>query len=200
MTAYPYMRATALIRARIEDGTLKPGSPAPSAAALARTLGFGLPSCRKAIRNLIADGTLIPGPSPSARPRVAGDPGHTGQGRRAAARRLSSSLAARRRVAGLRQEDLAAIIGYSVTAVGHAETGRLWQARPFWEQADKEPGASGELLGLYEDYRDAVEDARCREEVTAIRAGGADSTYQNGTASRCPTCGRWHCICPAPKP
>jgi transcriptional regulator with XRE-family HTH domain len=46
-----------------------------------------------------------------------------------AARALSSSLASCRRAAGLTQPQLAAVTGMSVTSIGHAETGRLWQSR-----------------------------------------------------------------------
>ena len=37
----------------------------------------------------------------------------------------------------LTQPQLAIRIGVSVTTVTHAETGRLWQAREFWKQADR---------------------------------------------------------------
>jgi hypothetical protein len=43
--------------------------------------------------------------------------------------------------------------GYSVTTIGHAETGRLWQARAFWEQADAVLAAGGELTRLHDAYR-----------------------------------------------
>jgi len=45
--------------------------------------------------------------------------------------RLSRELAARRRAGGLTQPELAKVPGVSVTTIGHAETGRLWQARGF---------------------------------------------------------------------
>jgi hypothetical protein len=78
------------------------------------------------------------GVSPRARPRVAAAaPERDGD----AARALSGALAALRRAAGLSQPALAALAGYSVTTVGHAETGRLWQARAFWEKADLAPAA-----------------------------------------------------------
>jgi hypothetical protein len=41
-------------------------------------------------------------------------------------------------VTGLTQPQLAAVTGMSVTSIGHAETGRLWQSRRFWELGDKE--------------------------------------------------------------
>ena len=73
-----------------------------------------------------------------------------------AARMLSGSLAQHRRAAGLTQPQLAALAGVSVTTIGHAETGRLWQSRDFWELADKELNADGELLTRHDAYRVAT--------------------------------------------
>ena len=151
MTTMPrHAQAAAIVRAQIADGTLKPGQAAPSGAQLARLTGFCPVTCRRALRDLVDDGTLARGVSPSARPRVAatatppaGD----------AARSLSGALAALRRKAGLTQPALAALTGYSVTTVGHAETGRLWQARAFWEKADIILAAEGELTRRYDAYR-----------------------------------------------
>lgn len=126
-----YARAAAVVRAQIADGTLRPGQPAPSGARLARLTGFSDVTCRRALRTLIADGTLVPGPSRNARPRVAAP---AGPGSSDAARTLSRALSALRRASGLTQPQLAAITGYSVATVGHAETGRLWQSRTFWEK------------------------------------------------------------------
>ncbi len=134
-----------------------PGEPAPSGAALARMTGYSTLTCRKALGRLIKDGVLVPGTSPGARPRV--PPHAPTRGERtlaAAARALSSALAARRRTAGLTQPQLAEIAGMSVTAIGHAETGRLWQSRRFWEHVDKGVGAGGELLALHDAYRATV--------------------------------------------
>jgi hypothetical protein len=66
---------------------------------------------------------------------------------------LSSALAARRRAAGLTQPQLAALLGMSVTTVGHAETGRLWQSRRFWGHADALLGAGGDLLRTYDQHQ-----------------------------------------------
>jgi hypothetical protein len=153
MTAVPvhkYAQAAAIVRAQITDGTLKPGQPAPSGAQLARLTGFSTLTCRKALRRLVAEGTLGPGPSPGARPRVAVPSGpRPGD----AARQLSRTLAALRHVNGLTQPALSALTGYAVTTIGHAETGRLWQSREFWEKADLALNASGELTRLYDTYR-----------------------------------------------
>ena len=72
------------------------------------------------------------------------------------ARALSTSLATRRRSYNLTQPQLAALLGLSVTAIGHAETGRLWQRREFWETADKALDAGGQLLALHDAYRQAT--------------------------------------------
>jgi hypothetical protein len=73
-----------------------------------------------------------------------------------AERALSASLAARRRAFGLTQVQFAAALGVSVTTVGHAETGRLWQSRRFWEKADAVLDAHGELLKLHDAHRTAT--------------------------------------------
>jgi DNA-binding transcriptional regulator YhcF (GntR family) len=151
-----YLRVAAVIRRQIADGTLRPGQPAPSGAELSRAFGFSTLTCRKALRALIAEGLLVPGPSSNARPRVA-DPQAPDLERDLAdaARALSAGLAARRHAAGLTQAELAALAGVSVTTVGHAETGRTWQSRRFWERADSALRAAGDLLRLHDAYRAA---------------------------------------------
>jgi hypothetical protein len=143
-------QVAAVVRALITDGTLKPGQPAPSGAQLARLTGVSPLTCRSALRALVREGALSPGTSPAARPRVAAPDGaRAGQ----AAAALSRALAAFRRKAWLTQPALAALTGYSVTSIGHAETGRLWQSRAFWEKADIMLAASGELTRRYDAYR-----------------------------------------------
>jgi DNA-binding GntR family transcriptional regulator len=148
-----HAQVAARIRAQIADGMLAPGESAPSGAQLARVTGYSVLTCRKALQTLIKDGALVPGPSPGARPRV---PAPDGQGLTSAARALSAALAARRRAADLTQPQLAALTGVSLTAIGHAETGRLWHGRRFWERADKELSADGELLRHHDAYRAAT--------------------------------------------
>jgi len=151
-----YARVAAAVRGQIADGTLRPGQPAPSGAALSRITGYSTLTCRRALRVLIADGVLAPGPSRNARPRVAGPPqSPAARDLASAARALATGLAARRRAKGLTQPELAELIGISVTTVGHAETGRLWQSRQFWEHADAVLGAGGDLLRLHDAYREA---------------------------------------------
>jgi DNA-binding transcriptional MocR family regulator len=152
-----YAQAAAIVRAQVADGTLRPGQPAPSGAQLARVTGFSEDTCCKALRALITEGTLTRGVSPGARPRVAAAPG-PGPGTDAddPARALSRALAALRRRAGLSQPALAALAGYSVTTVCHAETGRLWQSRAFWEKADVLLAAEGELASRYDAYAAAA--------------------------------------------
>lgn len=149
-----YAQVAATIRAQIADGVLMPGEPAPSGAALSRVTGYSVLTCRRALHILINDGVLVPGTSPGARPRVpAATPGE--QTLASTARALSAALAARRRAAELTQPQLAAIVGMSLTTIGHAETGRVWQSRRFWELADKELNAGRELLALHDAYRAA---------------------------------------------
>jgi DNA-binding GntR family transcriptional regulator len=154
MTVPKHEQAASVVRDRIIAGTLRPGEPAPSGTELARITGCAPRTCRRALRALIADGTLTAGPSPNARPRVAA-PGRPVPAADAV-RALSAGLAARRLAAALTQADLAALVGRSVTAVGHAETGRTWQARQFWENCDKALSAHGALLRLHDDYRAAT--------------------------------------------
>ena len=155
-TALPkYAQVAASIRAQIEEGRLLPGAPAPSGAALARATGFSNLTCRKALQTLIRNGVLVVGPSANARPRVAG-PADAAQTVADAERVLSKALAGLRRAAAITQVELASIVGMSVTTVGHAETGRVWQSRDFWERADKALDARGELLRHHDDYRAAV--------------------------------------------
>jgi DNA-binding GntR family transcriptional regulator len=154
MTPRRYAQAADIVRDRITAGTLRPGEPAPSGAELARITGYAPRTCRRALRALIADRTLTAGPSPNARPRVAA-PGRPAEAADAA-RALSAALAARRHAADLTQTDLAAFVGRSVTTVGHAETGRTWQARQFWENCDKALNAHGALLRLHDAYRAAT--------------------------------------------
>jgi GntR family transcriptional regulator len=152
-----WARVAAAVRGQIADGTLRPGQPAPSGAALSRITGYSTLTCRRALRALVGDGVLIPGPSRNARPRVAG--GVRPRAQRdlaAAARALSAGLAARRRAVGLTQPELARHAAVSVTTVGHAETGRLWQSRRFWDRVDAVLGAHGDLLRLHDAYREAA--------------------------------------------
>jgi DNA-binding XRE family transcriptional regulator len=151
-----YQRVAAIVLAQVTDGTLPPGASAPSGAALSRITGFSVLTCRRALRTLVADGVLVPGASGNARPRVPGSGAdHDARALTAAQRALCAALAAYRRAAGLTQPQLAQFIGVSVTAIGHAETGRNWQSRPFWELADKALDADGELLRLHDDFRAA---------------------------------------------
>jgi DNA-binding transcriptional MocR family regulator len=72
MTLPKYAQVAESIRAQIANGTLTPGQPAPSGAALARATGYSTLTCRRALRALIKERVLVPVTSPNARPRVAG--------------------------------------------------------------------------------------------------------------------------------
>jgi DNA-binding GntR family transcriptional regulator len=151
-----HAQAAQLVRAWIAKGALRPGATAPSGAALARVTGYSSLTCRRALRELAKDGTLVPGPSQNARLRVpAPGPPRDSQALTQAARALSAGLASRRRAAGLTQRQLAALTGRSVTTVGHAETARTWQSRTFWEDADEILSAGGELLRLHRAWQAA---------------------------------------------
>jgi transcriptional regulator with XRE-family HTH domain len=170
-----YLRAAATVRGLIADGTLRPGQPAPSGAALSRLTGYSTLTCRRALRTLLTDGILIPGPSRNARPRVAGA-AHPPAARdlTTATSALSAGLAARRRGHGLTQPELAGLARVSVTTVGHAETGRVWQSRQFWERADAVLSAGGELLRLHDAYRQAAASRPSAEVPEALPAADGD--------------------------
>jgi DNA-binding transcriptional MocR family regulator len=156
-----YTHIAASIRAQIESGALAPGQPAPSGAALARTTGYSVATCRRAPGLLLADGALVPGTSHRARPRVPGPAGSHDGTHADAVRSLSAELAGRRHAAGLTQSQLSEVAGVSATAIGHAETGRLWQSRRFWKHVDQTLSAGGELLTRHDVYRAAqVQTAR----------------------------------------
>jgi DNA-binding transcriptional regulator YhcF (GntR family) len=171
-----YEQVAADIRAQVADGTLAPGVPVPSGLALSRATGYSVLTCRRALRDLVKAGVLVPGASPNARSRVASlTPPPSERARARAAAALSAALATRRRAAGLTQPQLAAIVGMSVTTVGHAETGRLWQSRRFWEQADKWLGADGELLALHDAFRAASAPADSATAAEVVEANPAIS-------------------------
>lgn len=90
MTLTKVAQAASVVRAQIADGTLKPGSLAPSGPALARVTGFSDITCRKAIATLVRNGTLVPGSSPNSRARVAAPA--PGQPADSAIRDLSAAL------------------------------------------------------------------------------------------------------------
>jgi DNA-binding XRE family transcriptional regulator len=194
-----YKQVAAMVRDQIADGVLAPGALAPSGAALAKVTGYPVLTCRRALRTLIKDGILVQGAGPSARPRVPG-PGGNYRVLTNARRTLSSALAEHRHAAGLTQPQLAELIGVSVTRIGHAETGRLWQSRPFWEHADKALNTGGGLLRLYDAYRAAEAPPSPAVEGTQPETGQAESsavvtanvqqpvmcitvTWHNGTAT-----------------
>ncbi|HET6187527.1 MAG TPA: helix-turn-helix transcriptional regulator [Trebonia sp.] len=147
--------AAALVRKRVADGSLKLGGAAPSAAALARETGYSTLTCRAALKTLVKDRTLARGLSPTARLRVAQPPGGVAGEADLLRVALSKALSGHRRAAGMTQPELAEKLGVSLTTVGHAETGRLWQSRDFWLRADLELGGAGELLGMFDRYKAA---------------------------------------------
>jgi hypothetical protein len=103
-----------MLRARIATGSLKPGAPVPSGPELAKETGFAVRTCQAAVLALLGEGALTR-VSPTARPRVAG-------GGQEPEMQLAQSLAERRHLAGLTQQELADKLGVHVTTVCHAET------------------------------------------------------------------------------
>ena len=122
---------------------------APSGAELAKETGFRRMTCAKGLQRLLREGVLVQ-LAQATRFRVAGAPLD------AAGLELSAALAALRNAAGLTQRDLALEVGKSVTTIGHAETGRLWQSRLFWQRADLALKAGGELVARYDAWRGAA--------------------------------------------
>ena len=145
MTAGKSDQVAAMIRARIADGSLRAGMYAPSGKELAKETGFAELTCRKGLQALLRKGVLTQ-MTRSTRYRVAGAPPADGL-------ELSRALAELRHAAGLTQPELALEVGRSVTTVGHAETGRLWQSRLFWQRADLALKADGALLARYDAWR-----------------------------------------------
>lgn len=153
MSQAKYLEVADLVRTQIKSGKLVPGGPAPSGAELSRLTGFSQLTCRKALRTLIKDGALVAGTSPNSRPRVPSrENDQTRVDQAQAARTLAQALAAHRNAAKMTQPELARVTGMSVTSIGHAETGRLWQSRRFWILMDEALKARGELLSLYNSY------------------------------------------------
>jgi DNA-binding transcriptional regulator YhcF (GntR family) len=148
-----YLKAAAIVRAGIEDGTFAPGQPVPSGAQLAKRVGCSQITARKGLRTLVAQGVLEQGVTQNARHRVPS----AGPERNPdiAGRALSRALASARKAAGLTQPQLAAKAAVSVTTIGHAETGRLWQSPRIWRDADDALGARGELVQLHAAYQAA---------------------------------------------
>jgi DNA-binding transcriptional regulator YhcF (GntR family) len=180
---FKYIEAAGIVRAQIANGILRPGASAPSGAELSRTTGYSPLTCRRGLRALLREGALVSGPSPNARLRVPARAATPDQRNvDSALRALSAALAARRRAAGLTQPQLAKILGASITTVGHAETGRLWQSRRFWELADTGLGADGEILALHDAYRAASAAARAFVVEDAVSDGADDRAEMEMTA------------------
>lgn len=120
----------------------------------------------------------------------------------AARREAGGILAAFRHTAGFSQAELATRIGYSPTAVAHAERARRPVSAEFWELADEALGAAGKLTARGTRIKDlitAVNEERRRLEkaghgerlsrlLSQPRAGDAAAAVP--AAGRCPHCRR----------
>lgn len=117
-------------------------------------------------------------------------------------RELGRQLAALRREAGLTQQNLAALAGFSRSTVSVAEIGRQSQAREFWQACDKALDTGGALT-VGADQIDTVRDAEQRaaacaaqeaREARALAALAAARRHSGVTAGvtavqPCPHCG-----------
>jgi DNA-binding transcriptional MocR family regulator len=157
-------RVAAFIRAQICDGILKPGDSVPTGTEIADLTGCSVPTARKAIRALTADGTLartpnrrycVPNPTPDPGPDFSPVSGPVSSAW-LAARTLAAALTYRRLTAGLTTGELAEQSGYVLTVVGDAESARPWQPRAFWERVDAVLRTGGELAALHDLYRAAI--------------------------------------------
>ena len=88
-------------------------------------------------------------------------------------RELGQQLAALRREAGLTQENLGALAGFSRSTVSVAEIGRQPHAREFWAACDKALDSGGVLAAGF-DQIDAVREAE--EHAAACAAQEARET------------------------
>jgi len=117
-------------------------------------------------------------------------------------RELGHQLAALRREAGLTQENLGVLAGFSRSTVSVAEIGRQSHAREFWAACDKALNSGGVLtvgLDQIEAVREAEERAAARaaQEAREARALAAFTAAQHrgGVAAGvtavqpCPHCG-----------
>ena len=85
---------------------------------------------------------------------------------------LGRQLSACRRAAGLSQEKLAPLAGYSRSTVANVETGRQHVPRDFWQRCDAALGTGDALARGY----DEIEAAQRRERMRTAVAAGQDRT------------------------
>lgn len=117
---------------------------------------------------------------------------------RALRSQLGRQLKALREAAGLTQSGLASRAGYARGTVSHAEIGRPYVARPFWEQCDTALSTGGELATGFDEIRaqlaaergQAASSARAARRSLAASAHGASQVPGEATATvqPCPHC------------
>jgi DNA-binding XRE family transcriptional regulator len=107
---------------------------------------------------------------------------------------LGRQLAALRREAGLTQQGLPALAGFSRSAVSLAEIGRQCQVREFWQACDKALDTGGVLAGGADQIgtvREAEEraaalaahEARQAQALAALEAARQRSGVQSGVTA-----------------
>lgn len=117
-------------------------------------------------------------------------------------RELGRQMAALRREAGLTQQGLAALAGFSRSAVSLAEIGRQSQAREFWEACDKALDSGGVLadgadqIGMVREAELraaalAAQEARQARALAALAAARQRRGVATGVTAvqACPNCG-----------
>jgi transcriptional regulator with XRE-family HTH domain len=98
-------------------------------------------------------------------------------------RELGRQLAALRREAGLTQQGLGALAGFSRSTVSVAEIGRQSQAREFWKACEKALDA-GDVLTAGADQIGAVRDAEQRAAASAAQEARQARALAALTAAR----------------
>ena len=98
-------------------------------------------------------------------------------------RELGRQLAALRREAGLTQQALAVLTGFSRSAVSLAEISRQFPARLFWQACDKALNANG-VLAAGADQISAVRDAEQRAAALAAQEAREARALAALTAAR----------------
>lgn len=106
-----------------------------------------------------------------------------------ARRELGTELAAYCRAAGLRQVQLAKLVGYSRSTIGNVETGRQRVPRDLWERADSLLRTGGVLASGHDEVETAAKNAlrTLARDASTARQTGAIQNGQPGAPGREPS-------------